>query len=240
MQPGDHSTGPEMKYFKKKSMPERQGVFERGKHSDGAATEKKGKGAVIAFVVVVTAVMLGLLGYLIYSLYDSSTGAAVEEKSTPPPEGPTPTDVQPTGPSSRRSGNVTPEPQVKEDPYAGVAFPFQMGNNGNTAQVMDHGCWKDDKSSRMMRESNQYGWEWKGCIWQAAKQNRNMCGMQAGGECWIPIDGLMIPKTAIDRSHFKLDKPGECGPGGASYSMHVYSWDDNAKKIIANGDNPGV
>ena len=201
-----------------------------------AGVPKKRNWAIIGGVVVVVLVLAGLVGYLIYSLIGKSN-------TTPPP----PTNEQPANQDVAASNRrevmpppPPPPPAAREDPYAGVATDFQMGNNGKKAQVMDHGCWKDNPSDRIMRESNQYGWEWKGCIWQAAKQNRNMCGMQAGGQCWIPYDNLMVPKTVIDRSHLKMDRPGECGPGGASYSMHVYSWDDDAKAIIANGDNPGV
>ena len=149
---------------------------------------KKRNWAIIGGVVVVVLVVAGLVGYFIYSLIGKSN-------TTPPP----PTNEQPANQDVAASNRrevmpppPPPPPAAREDPYAGVATNFQMGNNGKTAQVMDHGCWKDYKSDRIMRESNQYGWEWKGCIWQAAKQNRNICGMQAGGECWIPYDNFMV------------------------------------------------
>ena len=120
-----------------------------------AGVPKKRNWAIIGGVVVVALVVAGLVGYLIYSLIGKSN-------TTPPP----PTNEQPANQDVAASNRrevmpppPPPPPAAREDPYAGVATNFQMGNNGKTAQVMDHGCWKDYKSERIMREANQYGWE---------------------------------------------------------------------------------
>ena len=86
-----------------------------------------------------------------------------------------------------------------------------------------------------MNGANRHALKWKQCIWEATKQNRNMCGVQDGMDCWIPTEDSMTPETVINRSQVKLDKLGGCKMGGDVYNMHLYSWSDETKNKIATG-----
>ena len=77
-----------------------------------------------------------------------------------------------------------------------------------------------------------YGWDWKGCVYEAAKAGRYMIGEQAGGECWIPRNAALTPEGAKKASSGPYLET--CQPGGSAYVMHLYSWDEATRqKIVA-------
>ena len=178
-----------------------------------------------------------IIGYYMYhnDYYPFSSTSSKPKTPTPIPP---PANSGPAKGSGSATDSSTDAATAQDAVYKGDPFDFVLGNN-KIVKINNHGCWKDYNSLRIMNEANTFGWEWKGCIWEAAKRNRSMCGVQAGGECWIPADNYMTPQTVIDKSRIKMDKPGECGMGGSAYVMHLYSWPDDVRDQIANGGNPG-
>ena len=200
------------------------------------ASPKKGNGMLVAIAILGCLILLIL--YLMYrnDYYPFSSKSSNTKTPAPPPLKSPPTSGGPTPPTD--STDTTNDTTGQDTTYKGDPFDFVLGND-KIIKINNHGCWKDYDSLRIMNGANTFGWEWKGCIWEAAKRNRNMCGMQAGGECWIPADNYMTPQTVIDKSRIKMEKPGECGMGGSAYVMHLYSWSDAMRDQIANGGNPG-
>ena len=178
-----------------------------------------------------------IIGYYMYhnDYYPFSSTSSKPKTPTPIPP---PANSGPAKGSGSATDSSTDAATAQDAVYKGDPFDFVLGNN-KIVKINNHGCWKDYNSLRIMNGANTFGWEWKGCIWEAAKRNRSMCGVQAGGECWIPADNYMTPQTVIDKSRIKMDKPGECGMGGSAYVMHLYSWPDDVRDQIANGGNPG-
>ena len=179
-------------------------------------------------MVLLALAILLLAGYLFKSYWYPISSAA--KTPTPSPNS------QPA--ADNGSPLTNSDTEAVDALYKGQPLNFLLGDS-STVKINDHGCWKDYGSLRIMNGASQFGWEWKGCIWEAAKRNRNMCGEQAGGQCWIPADNYMTPQTAIDRSRIKMTQPAECGMGGSAFVMHLYSWSDEVRDKIANGGNPG-
>lgn len=132
-----------------------------------------------------------------------------------------------------------------DDPPARVRLDHES-QAGVFLPVWSYGCWKDpNNEGQRIVAGDSFGWGFAACAGEAARRDRRVFGMEAGGQCWIPSSDATTPMDVMMRSGTRLAPPGAnvsgvCEPGGAANSLHLYRTPDESfvtmRRSMGQGD----